>query len=184
MTFTKQKCKCIVRQRHIEETGVALAQQDSSPSISRSDGTLWRMHKPLDFYEYLVHKRLILLILCQLRLVMWPGAYGFMAPLKELTITITHKYLLWFPAQQNAWTNQSIIYGKKALFHSCSLTGKIFSISWSGRWFMCRKEFPNASPGYSRFITHSAFEPNHDASYKGWFCIHTLMMPIQRVAGI
>lgn len=69
---------------------------------------------PLTFMEYRIHKRLILLILCQLRLAMWPGSYGFIAPLKELTITITHEYFLWFPAQQNAWTNQSIIYGKKS----------------------------------------------------------------------
>lgn len=49
--------------------------------------------------EYLAHKRLILLILCQLRLAMCPGAHGFILLLKKLTITIAHKYFLWFSAQ-------------------------------------------------------------------------------------
>lgn len=139
---------------------------------------------PSVFMGYLVHKRLILLLLCELRFAMWPGAHGFIMLFKKLVIPLTLNTPFGFPLSSMHIQTERYLR-QSALFHSCSLTLRIFWISWSGKWFMCNRDcISHASPGHSRFITHCTLEPNHDASFKGWFCTHTLMTPIQRVAGI
>ena len=182
--FTKQECKCLARQLRVQETGAALLQRDGCLSVSRQDRTLWRMHKTPGLYgiscpEKTDSSDFMSAEACHVTWSVWvytalkKNNYYYHSqtfPLVSCSVACMRKpeYYLW----------------NKALFHSCSLMERIFRISWSGRWFMCNKELSNASPGYSRFITHCTLEPSHDASYKGWFCIPTLMMPILRAAGI
>lgn len=175
----------MARQRRTQETGVVLPQRDGQPIGKRTGSAtledaqnpwlLWNIMCVKDwFFWFCVNWGL----LCDLEHT------GLRCLSKKLTTTLTHKYSLWFPAQQHACKKTEYYLWKRALFHSCSLTEKIFCLSWSGQWFMRNKEFSNASPGYSRFITHRTLEPDHDASYGGWFRIHTLMMPTERAAGI